>query len=92
MEFKEFTNPENIDYDLESYNNTDELGTYSNRGESKHDYALELYQLIGLLEDVTEEELQETYGISMNEYFKPNSDTIRKAKEKLNNNKNMSRR
>ena len=41
--------------------------------------------LIGILEDVTEEELQKQYGISMNEYLNPNAYTIKKVEEKINN-------
>ena len=78
MEFKEFTNPEERDYDinnsLSSMNNISSVNSYSEQ----------LCDLIGILEDVTEEELQEQYGISMNEYLHPTEETIIKVSERIN--------
>ena len=78
MEFKEFTNPEEKDYDIKSsfngYNSSVQINPYSEQ----------LDDLIGILEDVTEEELQEQYGISMNEYFHPTEETINKVSERIN--------
>ena len=39
--------------------------------------------LIGLFEDVNEEELLEKYGISLQEYLYPNEQTIQKVSEKV---------
>ena len=79
MEFKEFTNPEEKDYDI---NSSLESSTYNNQ--TFNPYSEQLDDLIGILEDVTEEELQEQYGISMNEYFHPTEETINKVSEKIN--------
>ena len=77
MEFKEFTNPEGKDYDinssLNSYNSSVQINPYSEQ----------LDDLIGILEDITEEELQEQYGISMDEYLHPTEETINKVSEKV---------
>lgn len=80
MEFKEFSNPEEKDYDITS-SLTDDATVTSN----SNDYMLELIELIGLLEDVTDEEVQNAYGISLQEYFKPNAKTIMKVKQTLRN-------
>ena len=78
MEFKEFTSPEEKDYDIKS--NLDSLKDSF----SVNPYSEQLTDLIGILEDVTEEEMQEQYGINANEYFNPNADTIKKVQKKLN--------
>ena len=79
MEFKEFTSPEERDYDINSSLN------YNNRSNASiNPYSEQLMDLIGILEDVTEEELQDQYGISMSEYLSPTADTIRKVEQKLN--------
>ena len=81
MEFKEFNNPEERDYDITSSLNSNEKNTtYENNY-----YSEQLMNLIGILEDVTEEELQEQYGIGIDEYFNPNAQTIEKVTERLNN-------
>ena len=79
MEFQEFKNPEGKDYDIDSSLNI------SNTSNSKNlnQYYEELFELIGILEDVNEEELFENYGISMQEYLNPNAETIKKVSEKL---------
>ena len=56
MEFKEFSNPEAKDYDI-----TSSLG--SNGSYGSNPYVEQLTSLIGILEDVTEENLREKYGI-----------------------------
>lgn len=78
MEFKEFTNPEERDYDINS-----NLGDINNTT-SVNPYSEQLCDLIGIFEDVTEEELQEQYGISMNEYLYPTEETINKVSESIN--------
>lgn len=45
---------------------------------------MQLVDLIGILEDINEEKLKETYGISMREYINPIAETIRKVSAKLN--------
>ena len=77
MEFKEFTNPEENDYDINS-----SLNNFNN-SVSVNPYSEQLVDLIGILEDVSEEELQEQYGISMNEYLHPTEETINKVSEKV---------
>ena len=80
MEFKEFTNPEENDYDIKS--SLDGLDSFNNIT-SVNPYTMQLIDLIGILEDVTEEDLQEQYGISMNEYLHPTKETIDKVTEKV---------
>ena len=80
MEFKEYTNPEEKDYDINS-----SLNSFNNSASSAsvNPYSEQLIDLIGILEDVTEEELQEQYGISINEYLHPTENTINKVTEKV---------
>ena len=77
MEFKEFTNPEEKDYDinisLNSYKDNSSVNPYTNQ----------LIDLIGILEDISEEELYEKYGISIDEYLHPTEDTINKVTRKI---------
>lgn len=81
MEFKEYSNPEGKDYDIIS-----SLNSVQNSTESlQNEYSFQLAELIGILDDVTEENLQEQYGISMNEYLKPTAETIVKVTQRLNN-------
>lgn len=87
MELKEFSNPESKDYDINSSLN------YSNNSSSSYNpYSEQLANLIGILEDVTEEELQDEYGITMNEYLNPTLDTIEKVKYHLNERSSKTRR
>lgn len=79
MEFREFKNPEERDYDISSSFDTN----YSSDSVSNQ-YAIELADLIGILEDINEEDLQENYGISVEEYWHPDEEVIRKVTEKLN--------
>ena len=80
MEFREFTNPEERNYDV--YSHSTNNATYSKK--TSNIYTEQLIDLIGFLEDVTEEDLQEQYGISMAEYLNPNAETIAKVTQKLN--------
>ena len=75
MEYKEFANVEGRDYDL--YSNDGSI----KREESTNPYVEELVDLIGILEDIDEEELFNQYGITLNEYLNPNEETVRKVKE-----------
>ena len=54
MEFKEYNNPENKDYDI-----TSSLNYNKNTGNNINPYSEQLVNLVGILEDVTEEQLQE---------------------------------
>ena len=78
MEFREFSNPEERDYDIKSSLKSPSATTSSNDY-----YTRQLIDLIGILENVTEEELEEQYGINMQEYFNPDAETIAKVKRKL---------
>ena len=78
MEFNEFTNPEENNYDINS-----SLNSFNN-SVSVNPYSEQLVDLIGILEDITGEELQEQYGISINEYLHPTEDTINKVSERIN--------
>lgn len=80
MEFREFINPEEKDYDINS-----NLMDSNTNNSSFNPYSEQLLNLIGILEDITEEELQEQYGISINEYLNPSAEVISKVTEKLNN-------
>lgn len=77
MEFKEFANVEGRDYDL--YSNDGNIKTEENT----NPYVEELLELIGLLEDIDEEELMSQYGITLNEYLHPTEETIKKVKEAI---------
>lgn len=79
MEFREYSNPEANNYDVKS-----SFSTNSSNIQNSNQYYDQLFDLIGILEDITEEELQENYGISMQEYLKPTGETIRKVEQKLN--------
>lgn len=88
MEFKEYYNPEGKDYDISSSLNS----LQSNNIFLQNKYSYQLAELIGILEDVTEEELQEQYGISMNEYLRPTAETIAKVTQRLDNEQNSKHR
>ena len=78
MEFKEFSNPESQDYDIKS-----SFGGYEANSVTSNPYIEQLIDLIGVLEDVTEEELQQNYGISIKGYFNPTAETVSKVKDAL---------
>lgn len=79
MEFREFTNPEEADYDITmSINNENTVEKQPNP------YIEQLIDLIGILEDVTDEDLVQ-YGITMEEYENPTLDTIIKVAKKVDN-------
>lgn len=90
MVLKEFSNPEEKDYDIKSSLNNDFFSSLSN--EDKIDYAIQLTDLMGILKDVKEPELIENYGINIQEYFNPTALTIEKVTTKLNSNQNRKRR
>lgn len=81
MEFREFVNPENADYDVKKSFVGISSGQYKTRSDQ---YLYEqLFDLIGVLDDIDEEQLIEMYGITMAEYLKPTSDTIKKVYERV---------
>lgn len=87
MEFKEFSNPLENDYDINHSYEEEKV----NNSTISNPYIELLIDMIGILEDVTEEELYEAYGISEQEYLNPTRDTIIKVKEKLQNSERMHR-
>ena len=84
MEFREYGNPEEADYDI--YSGIEEESMYDEPGNI---YVEQLMDLIGILEDVTEEDLMDTYGITMYEYLNPDAVTINKVKDKLQTGKHL---
>ena len=78
MEFKEFTNPEEADYDIKM----SQEGMVTPVINPHYD---ELINLLGLLEDIDEDKLKDKYGITMAEYLNPTEETIEKVREKLGN-------
>ena len=83
MEFKEYSNPEEADYDITS----SLKGSSSEEEISKRfGYQHALLNLIGILEDIDEDELMDKYGITMQEYLNPNKETLIKVREALRNN------
>ena len=77
MEFREFSNPEERDYDINSSNN-DNYSFNSQSVQDANKYHMQLFDLIGILEDFEESELIENYGITMQEYLNPSAETIKK--------------
>jgi len=84
MEFREFSNPEERDYDINSSLNDDNYSSNSQSVQDSNQYYMQLFDLIGILEDIEESELIENYGITMKEYLNPNAETIKKVSQKLN--------
>ncbi|MBR3523172.1 MAG: hypothetical protein IKN87_00595 [Bacilli bacterium] len=76
MEFREYTNPEQNNYDI-----TSGLNSYNY---NENVYSEQLMDLIGILEDISDEELYEQYGITEEEYLNPTAETIEKVLEKVN--------
>ena len=67
-EFSEFENPLAADYDVKSAVKAD------------NPYQQEMVSLIGVLEDVTDEDLQREYGISLDEYLHPTKESVDKVR------------
>ena len=88
MEFREFGNPEERDYDINSNLNDDNYSSNSQSIQDANKYYMQLFDLIGILEDFEEAELIENYGITMQEYLNPTAETIKKVSEKLNSMQN----
>lgn len=79
-EFSEFPNPEEADYDITSSLHDEEVVKTPTK---ENPYLIELINLIGFLEDFTEEELMEEYNITEREYFSPDATTIKKVQAKM---------
>lgn len=79
-EFSEFDNPEAKDYDLHTHgqNHEDELNKMMS-----DKYQDELMDLIGIVEDIDDNDIVEEYGITLDEYDHPTAETIKKVKAKL---------
>lgn len=78
MEFKEFTNPEEVDYDIMM-----SLEGNGSSTETENPYAEEQMNLIGFLEDVNDAEILATYGITADEYFHPTKESVARLKDTL---------
>jgi len=85
-EYVEYSNPEGSDCDIKSSLN--EVSFDEPKSQSNQFYYSQLFDLIGILEDIDEEDLIKNYGISMQEYLKPTAETIKKVSEKLNSRQN----
>lgn len=79
MEFKEYYNPEEEGYDINSSLNNN----FSFNSKNTNQYDMKLLELIGFLEDITDEELIKKYGITISEYLNPTEETIKKVCEHL---------
>ena len=89
-EFSEFSNPLEKDYDINSSFEPQQQKTYvTNIGD---DPMMDLIDLIGFPEDVTDEELREAYGISMQEYQNPTPETVMKVRKRLEKQQNTKHR
>ena len=88
MKFREFSNPEERDYDINSSLNDDNYSSNSQIVQDSNQYYMQLFDLIGILEDIEESELIENYGITIQEYLNPTAETIKKVSEKLNSMQN----
>ena len=76
MEYREYDNPEERDYDLRVEEMFEE-------GSSKNPNQEKLIKLLGLQEDINEEQLLERFGITLEEYLNPTDEVIKKVQEKL---------
>ena len=79
-EFKEFRNPEEMDYDLK---NNSEMKVESGNNE-KRKYVEELVDMLGFLEDGQ----WVNYGLTEEEYINPTKETVEKIKKYLEKEEN----
>lgn len=82
MEFKEYSNPEESDYDITSSLN----GSSEEEISKRFGYQHALLNLIGVLEDIDEDELLDKYGITMEEYLHPTKDVLIKVRKAMHDN------
>ena len=87
-EFSEFPNLEEEDYDIKSSFNQDEENALY---EDDDNAALELAELIGILEDEEFRNVEELYGITQEEYMLPTKEVVEKVKNHLANKHSRSR-
>ena len=87
MEYKAYENPESKDYDINSSLNEQVTNLINN-----DIYVEQLISLVGILEDIDEDLLQQQYGISMHEYMHPTKETIAKVINKIETEKNIQHR
>lgn len=73
MEFREYSNPGEKDYDINSSLNYDNSSSNLQNIQVDNKYYMQLFDLIGILEDFEESELIKNYGITMQEYLNPNA-------------------
>ena len=78
MEFREYRNPEERDYDLKT-------SIRNSKYDDENKYINQITDLIGVLEDIDEEELFNKYGITLHEYFYPDEEVVNKVKYALDN-------
>ena len=69
---------------MREFKDFDNKNEYTNS--SLEFYEDELFSLIGVLDQITEEELEDKYGITIKEYVNPTHETIIKVQNKLKNN------
>ena len=81
MKFGKISNSEKNCYDNNSFLVGISSGEYKTRA-NQHLYE-QLFDLIGIFDDLNEEELMETYGITIYEYLNPTQETIRKVSERV---------
>jgi len=86
MKFREFSNPEEADYDISTA-----LSSNSGYTNINNPYDEQLVGLIGVLEDVSEKELLEKYGITYEEYLHPTEATIDKVMDAIQMEKGFSK-
>ena len=79
-EYSEFTDPLEEDYDLRQFEPDPDADAFS---PTTPDYTQEMLDLVGVLEDVTDEDLQATYGISVEEYLYPTAEAVAKVKASM---------
>ena len=90
MEFKEFSDPLEEDYDINEdfYNDEESTSLLQNNSQ---DVRMELIELIGLLEDDEFNNIEELYVITQYEYMHPTKEVIEKVKTHLKNTYGRSR-
>lgn len=77
-EFKEYNNPESLDYDLRSKTNK-ELAINKDSVSQKEKYVRQIIDMVGFLEDGE----WANYGITEEEYISPTKETVEKIKSHL---------
>ena len=76
--FKEFTNPESVDYDIKTAVNKETV-TIKKSVNQKEKYIREIINMVGFLEDGE----WVNYGITEDEYLNPTIEVVNKIKNKV---------